>query len=174
MSATGENLPSPLIAARRIVVKVGSALLVDQETGQLRRAWLTGLVEDLLRLRARGQQVILVSSGAIALGRRELGLAPGALRLDESQAEQTPPLAKQILAAGADVHSHNPAARPCAPAVNSQQTPSPRHTAIALQRCLEGYGVAPCVKGYNPRAPSLSEPNNRGGPAPCLTPIRRV
>jgi glutamate 5-kinase len=86
MSATGENVVSPLLAARRIVVKVGSALLVDPETGQLRRAWLTTLVEDLMRLRQRGQQVLLVSSGAIALGRRELGLAPGALRLDESQA----------------------------------------------------------------------------------------
>jgi glutamate 5-kinase len=67
-------------------VKVGSALLVDQETGRLNRAWLETLVEDLLRLRKRGQQVILVSSGAIALGRRHLGLAKGALRLDESQA----------------------------------------------------------------------------------------
>jgi glutamate 5-kinase len=67
-------------------VKVGSALLVDQETGRLNRAWLETLVEDLLRLRKRGQQVILVSSGAIALGRRHLGLAKGSLRLDESQA----------------------------------------------------------------------------------------
>src|SRR6202044_1144303 len=77
---------SPLITARRIVVKVGSALLVDPDTGQLRREWLTGLVEDLMRLRKRGQHVLLVSSGAIALGRRQLGLAPGALRLEESQA----------------------------------------------------------------------------------------
>jgi glutamate 5-kinase len=77
---------SPLITARRVVVKVGSALLVDPDSGQLRREWLTGLVEDLMRLRKRGQQVLLVSSGAIALGRCELGLAPGALRLDESQA----------------------------------------------------------------------------------------
>jgi glutamate 5-kinase len=67
-------------------VKVGSALLVDQDTGRLNRAWLETLVEDLLRLRKRGQQVILVSSGAIALGRRQLGLAKGSLRLDESQA----------------------------------------------------------------------------------------
>lgn len=77
---------SPLAAARRIVVKVGSALLVNQDTGQLNERWLTSLVEDLMRLRARGQQVILVSSGAIALGRRELKLAAGALRLSESQA----------------------------------------------------------------------------------------
>ena len=65
----------PLTRARRIVVKVGSALLVDQASGQVNRPWLETLVEDLLRLRAREQEVVLVSSGAIALGRRELKLA---------------------------------------------------------------------------------------------------
>ena len=79
-------LASPLLQARRVVVKVGSALLVDQDTGRLNRTWLETLIEDLLRMRKRGQQVILVSSGAIALGRRQLGLAKGSLRLDESQA----------------------------------------------------------------------------------------
>jgi len=79
-------MSSPLGAARRIVVKVGSALLVHPQSGHINRAWLHTLVEDLLRLRARGQQVILVSSGAIALGRRELKLANGPLRLEESQA----------------------------------------------------------------------------------------
>jgi glutamate 5-kinase len=78
--------PTPLTAARRIVVKVGSALLVDASTGRLNRSWLETLTDDLLRLHRRGQQVILVSSGAIALGRRHLGLAQGALRLEESQA----------------------------------------------------------------------------------------
>ncbi|HEX2789365.1 MAG TPA: glutamate 5-kinase [Steroidobacteraceae bacterium] len=78
--------PTPLTAARRIVVKVGSALLVDARTGRLNRSWLETLIDDLLRLHRRGQQVILVSSGAIALGRRQLGLAQGALRLEESQA----------------------------------------------------------------------------------------
>jgi glutamate 5-kinase len=67
-------------------VKVGSALLVDTETGRINRPWLETLIEDLLRLRSRNQQVILVSSGAIALGRRELKLAKGPLRLEESQA----------------------------------------------------------------------------------------
>src|ERR1700686_4417383 len=86
MPARPSILASPLLQARRIVVKVGSALLVDQETGRLNRTWLETLVADLLRLRARGQQVILVSSGAIALGRRELKLANGPLRLEESQA----------------------------------------------------------------------------------------
>lgn len=77
---------SPLTAARRIIVKVGSVLLVDQESGRLNRSWLESLVDDLLRLRKRSQQVILVSSGAIALGRRQLGLPKGPLRLEESQA----------------------------------------------------------------------------------------
>ena len=77
---------SPLTSARRVVVKVGSALLVDQDSGRLNRAWLETLVEDLLRLRKRGQQQILVSSGAIALGRRQLELPKGPLRLEESQA----------------------------------------------------------------------------------------
>ena len=76
----------PLTRARRIVVKVGSALLVDQVSGPVNRAWLGTLVEDLLRLRARKQEVVLVSSGAIALGRRELKLPGGPLALPQSQA----------------------------------------------------------------------------------------
>jgi len=75
-----------LLAARRVVVKVGSALLVDADTGQLNEAWLESLAADLARLRARGQQVIVVSSGAIALGSRRLGLNIRRNRLDESQA----------------------------------------------------------------------------------------
>jgi glutamate 5-kinase len=86
MNAASPQSAAPLTQARRIVVKVGSALLVDGDSGRVNRAWLETLVEDLLRLRQRGQRVILVSSGAIALGRRRLGLKPGALRLEESQA----------------------------------------------------------------------------------------
>jgi len=84
----GEHTVSvtPLVQARRVVVKVGSALLVDAESARVNRAWLETLVEDLLYLRKRGQRVILVSSGAIALGRRRLGLKHGTLRLEESQA----------------------------------------------------------------------------------------
>ncbi len=83
---TGSHADSPLAKARRVVVKVGSALLVEAGTGRVNRAWLETLIEDLLRLRQRGQQVILVSSGAIALGRRQLSLGKGPLRLEESQA----------------------------------------------------------------------------------------
>src|SRR4030095_10693620 len=76
----------PLTRARRIVVKVGSALLVDQSPGQGNRPWLELPGEELRPLRRRKQEVVLVSSGAIALGRRELKLAPGPLQLEESQA----------------------------------------------------------------------------------------
>jgi glutamate 5-kinase len=75
-----------LTDAKRVVIKVGSALLVDDEKGRLNRGWLESFVADVARLRERGQDVILVSSGAIALGRRHLNLAPGKLRLEESQA----------------------------------------------------------------------------------------
>ncbi|MGA7711924.1 MAG: glutamate 5-kinase [Rhizomicrobium sp.] len=75
-----------LAAARTIVVKVGSALLVDFESGALRRDWLKSLSADVAALKREGKQVLLVSSGAIALGRRALDLKSGALRLEESQA----------------------------------------------------------------------------------------
>jgi glutamate 5-kinase len=76
----------PLSASRLIVVKVGSALLVDSENGTLRRGWLESLCSDVIALRREGKSVILVSSGAIALGRRALKLRTGPLRLEESQA----------------------------------------------------------------------------------------
>jgi glutamate 5-kinase len=75
-----------LADAKRVVIKVGSALLVDAEKGRLNRTWLETLAADVAVLRKRGQEVILVSSGAIALGRRHLGLAAGKLKLEESQA----------------------------------------------------------------------------------------
>jgi glutamate 5-kinase len=67
------------------VVKIGSALLAA-ENGEIRRPWLDALADDVARFRSRGQEVILVSSGAIAVGRRQLGLAGQRLRLEEKQA----------------------------------------------------------------------------------------
>ena len=75
-----------LASARRLVVKIGSALLVDAATGALNAAWLRGLAEDVAGFKARGTDVILVSSGSIALGRGALGLGHGSLSLDEAQA----------------------------------------------------------------------------------------
>jgi len=85
-SATHPSSALPLLRARRIVVKVGSALLVDAQEGTPNRGWLAALAEDVAALRARGQEVLLVSSGAIALGRRQLGLTSTRLKLEEKQA----------------------------------------------------------------------------------------
>jgi glutamate 5-kinase len=81
-AATSQTLAS----ARRLIVKIGSALLVDEASGNIRRAWLEALTADVARCRARGQEVLLVSSGAIAVGRRHLGLTGRALKLEEKQA----------------------------------------------------------------------------------------
>ena len=81
-----DTIPVTTLAkARRIVVKVGSAMLVDDE-GRLRRGWLDGMAVDLATQRTAGRDLIVVSSGAIALGRAALGLGQGDLRLEQAQA----------------------------------------------------------------------------------------
>ena len=80
-----QHTPS-LEAGRRIIVKVGSALLVDAERGTLHRRWLEALAADLARCRERRQDVIIVSSGAIAIGRRHLRFSGPDLKLEEKQA----------------------------------------------------------------------------------------
>ena len=72
--------------AKRLIVKIGSALLVDADTGKLRRDWLLSLAEDVATMRKLGTDVVLVSSGPIALGRGCLGLPMTAFSLEQSQA----------------------------------------------------------------------------------------
>ena len=73
-------------AARRIIVKLGSALLTCRETGTLNTDWLGSLIDDIAELSKQGREVVIVSSGAIALGRHSLSLPTGPLQLEESQA----------------------------------------------------------------------------------------
>ena len=75
----------PVSAHKRIVIKIGSALLVDRTSG-LKSAWLESLCADIADLKNAGAEVLVVSSGAIAMGRTVLGLPGGPLRLEESQA----------------------------------------------------------------------------------------
>lgn len=86
MAALNAHISGLERAAKRVVIKIGSALLVDRDSGDLRLDWLAGLAADVAMLRARGSDVILVSSGSIALGRGVLGLPAGALALEQSQA----------------------------------------------------------------------------------------
>jgi glutamate 5-kinase len=80
------SAPNRIAEAKRIVVKIGSALLVDDKAGRIRRDWLDALADDVAECRKAGQEVVIVSSGAIASGRRLLGLTGNALRLEEKQA----------------------------------------------------------------------------------------
>ena len=73
------------MSARRLVIKIGSSLLVDG-AGRLRRAWLDSFAADLAACREHRQEVIVVTSGAIALGRAALGLKARVLRLEDKQA----------------------------------------------------------------------------------------
>ena len=84
--ATLTPLTAPDVrAAKRLVVKIGSALLVDRKTG-LKQGWLAALALDVVEAKARGTDVVLVSSGSIALGRKVLNLGDGVLTLEQSQA----------------------------------------------------------------------------------------
>jgi glutamate 5-kinase len=89
---------SKLKDAARLVLKIGSSLLVDKATGKLNRAWLESIADELARLQQRGQQVLVVSSGAIALGRPYLGMTRDQRRLEDAQAAAA---AGQILLAHA-------------------------------------------------------------------------
>ena len=77
---------TPLLKAKRLVLKIGSSLLVNETTGQVKNTWLNALADDILTARERGQQVIIVTSGAVAVGRRALGLPAGKLLLPQKQA----------------------------------------------------------------------------------------
>ncbi len=80
-------MPTPsLDSFNRIVIKVGSSLLVEPKAADVKREWLERLADDLLALHRRGAEVLVVSSGSVALGRSVLGLPPGALPLEDSQA----------------------------------------------------------------------------------------
>ncbi len=75
-----------LATARRLVVKIGSSLLVDETSGALHQAWLDGVCDDIAELQKGGRDVIIVTSGAIAIGRGPLGMRGRKLRLEEKQA----------------------------------------------------------------------------------------
>ncbi len=86
MNGGASMTKSPLAMAKRLVVKIGSALLVDGETGKLHQPWLDALCDDIAAAHAAGQEVLIVTSGAIAIGRGPLGMVGKKLRLEEKQA----------------------------------------------------------------------------------------
>ena len=71
-----------LTATNRLVVKIGSALLVEERTGEIRHEWLNKLADDIANLKSRGKEVLIVSSGAIAVGSQHLGINQQILKKD--------------------------------------------------------------------------------------------
>src|SRR5690348_12983029 len=69
-----------LAASKRLIVKIGSALLADDKTGEPQRAWLEALLADIAALRKTGTSVVIVTSGAVAIGRRHLKIGRASCR----------------------------------------------------------------------------------------------
>ncbi len=134
-----------LNTAKRIVVKIGSALLVDGQTGELRLDWLQGLARDVVAQKQAGKDVLLVSSGSIALGRKVLGLPDGALTLEQSQAAAA---VGQIQLARAYEQVLAPAGIKTAQVLLTLEDSTDRRRYLnsrATFTTLLGYGVVPIV-----------------------------
>ncbi|HUO23171.1 MAG TPA: glutamate 5-kinase [Caulobacteraceae bacterium] len=131
--------------ARRVVVKVGSALLVDGASGEPNRAWLSALATDAARLTKRGQQLLIVSSGAVALGRRRLGLGRGPLDLPQKQAAAA---AGQSLLMRAWEEAFEPVGLTCAQVLLTRDDTEVRRRWLngkATLDTLMALGVAPII-----------------------------
>jgi len=131
--------------ARRIVVKVGSALVVDAASAAPRAGWMDSLAADIAALRAAGAEVVLVSSGAIALARRSLGLLQPRLRLEEKQAAAA---VGQIRLAGAWAEALSAHAQTAAQLLLTLEDSEDRRrylNARATFHALLGFGCVPVV-----------------------------
>ena len=131
--------------AQLIVIKIGSALLFNPNKGGLQTAWLAGLAQDVARLTKSGKQVILVSSGAIALGRDEMGIAQGRIRLDEKQAAAA---TGQIILAQAwndCLKAHNITSSQILLAPDDTETRRKHLNARSTMQTLLNYGCVPVV-----------------------------
>jgi glutamate 5-kinase len=132
-----------LANARKVVIKIGSALFVDQQTGALDRAWLEGVCADVADLRRAGKDVVIVSSGAVALGRRELKIDPR--RLEEKQAAAA---TGQILLAHAYLEilrSFGVTAAQVLLTIDDSESRRRYLNASATLTTLLGYGAVPVV-----------------------------
>ena len=131
--------------AQLIVIKIGSALLFNPQKGGLQSDWLAGLAGDVARLTKSGKQVILVSSGAIALGRDEMGIAQGRIRLDEKQAAAA---TGQIILAQAwndCLKAHNITSSQILLAPDDTETRRKHLNARSTMQTLLNYGCVPVV-----------------------------
>ena len=137
--------PELIAAARRLVVKVGSSILIDPETGGADEAWLNAFASDVARVRERGQEILVVSSGAVALGRRRLGLKRRALAVQEKQAAAA---AGQSLLMRAWEQAFEPYGITCAQVLLTRDDTEVRRRWLngrATIDALLGFGVTPVI-----------------------------
>ena len=139
-------MTSPLAAAKRIVVKVGSALLIDGATGAADAGFLAALATDAARMRGRGQQLLIVSSGAVALGRRRLGLTRRKLDLHEKQAAAA---AGQSVLMRAWEEAFAPHAIPCAQVLLTRDDTEVRRRWLNARATVETLLKLGCVPVAN-------------------------
>lgn len=131
--------------AARIVIKIGSALLFNPDEGGLQTRWLAGLAGDIAHLHKAGKQVIVVSSGAIALGRDEMGIRAGRIRLDEKQAAAA---TGQIILAQAwndSLKDHGITSAQILLAPDDTETRNKHINARSTMQTLLHYGAVPVV-----------------------------
>jgi len=138
-------LTPDLSRVSRVVVKIGSALLVDRSTGALRADWLAALAKDVARLRARGIDVILVSSGSIALGRAVLGLGLKGLALEEAQGAAAVGQIRLARAYEAALAPHNLVAAQVLLTLDDSEDRRRYLNTRATLAVLLGHGVVPIV-----------------------------
>lgn len=135
----------PFGPVRRLVLKFGSALIADPAAGRPRTEWMAGLAADVARLKAGGTEVLIVSSGAVALGRGALGLGRGRLKLEEKQAAAAAGQAR-LMAAWADAFA--PHAIPVAQALLTPDDTERRRRWLNARATLETllvHGAVPVV-----------------------------
>ncbi|MGC6516862.1 MAG: glutamate 5-kinase [Candidatus Puniceispirillaceae bacterium] len=140
-----QNASALIDKAQRIVIKIGSALLFNPDQGGLQTSWLAGLAQDVAQLHKAGKQVILVSSGAIALGRDEMGIAKGRIRLDEKQAAAA---TGQIILAQAwndSLKAHEITSSQILLAPDDTETRRKHLNARSTMQTLLNYGCVPVV-----------------------------
>jgi len=137
---------SPLSLARRLVVKIGSALIVDEKAGEIRRAWLETVADDVAVLRAAGVEIILVTSGAVAVGRRILGFAATRnLRLEEKQAAAAAGQIRLVEAYRASLARHGVVAAQVLVTPDDTEARRRHLNARATLTALLGLGAVPVI-----------------------------
>ncbi|QKC99984.1 glutamate 5-kinase [Mesorhizobium sp. NZP2298] len=134
-----------LISAHRLVVKIGSALLVDEETGDIRSAWLETLIADIVRLFARGQQVIIVTSGAVALGSGQFDGLGRSLRIEEKQTAAAIGQVRLMLAYEQSLKRHSFAVGQMLLTGEDMENQHRRHNAWSTLQQLLKIGAVPII-----------------------------